>query len=215
MNIRVYIYLTSFFILYLGACQTKNVEDDTPLKTQLTEEQLSLLRPGDIILRRGDGSLSTQIIKMMEEDNNISHCGIVALQDNEWKVIHALGGPTSETDGVQVENLQSFVGKTLDNTIFISRPIFADSLDYWIPYYAYQYAEQQIPFDYYFNLESDDSFGCTEFIYKVFKKITPQEIFEIEDKRGLLLLHFTTFFDTTKFEEIIDLRDRKSGYEVY
>lgn len=199
-----------------SACQVER----TPRKkkdhtTELSGEQLSLLQPGDIILRRGDGSLSTQIIKMMEEDNNISHFGIVVKDSGQWKVVHSLGGPTAAKDGVQMELLQEFVRKTIDNTVYIARPTFGDSLDYWIPYHTKRYESMNIPFDYYFNLKSKDSFGCTEFIYRVFKDVTDEEIFIVEDKRGLLLLHFTTFFNEKHFDKVLDLRSKTSGFEVY
>lgn len=202
-------------LLFISCDIERKPREENDHSTQLTQEQLSLLQPGDIILRRGDGSLSTQIIKMMKEDNNISHCGIVVKDNGAWKVVHSLGGPTAAKDGVQMEPLQDFVRKTIDKTVYIARPTFSDSLEYLIPYHAKKYESMNIPFDYYFNIESDSSFGCTEFIYKVFKDITDNEIFIVEDKRGLLLLHFTTFFVEENFEKVLDLRPKTSGFQVY
>lgn len=187
--------------------ENEQPENKEPPKTQLSKSELQLLKPGDIILRNGDGSLSTQIIKMMEEDNDISHCGVIVKYKKKWNVVHAIGGPTAETDGVQLEDLQSFVSKTTNQTIYIARPIFGDSLAPKISYHALKYASQKVPFDYLFDLNNEDRFGCTELIYRVFKDVSDKEIFEIEDRNGVKLLHFTTFFDTTNFTKVLDLRE--------
>lgn len=165
------------------------------------------LKPGDIILRKGVGPLSFQIMNATKEE--YSHCGIIIKENGVWRVIHSMGGSVNknEEDGVQIMDLVDFVPYAADSMLYICRPIFDDSLSIKIPLRAQYYLEQRTPFDHSFSLFTKDKIYCSELLFHVFRDVHGSNVFEIRKKHKSYLLMFSTFFDDQKFTPIYDLKN--------
>jgi hypothetical protein len=94
---------------------------------RLTAEEKSLLQEGDVILRRGEGFVSSVINNLSESEYQISHCAILVKKDSVWHVVHTVSSDLSDVDGVQTEPLDKFTGESVENTIVVLR-FKADSL---------------------------------------------------------------------------------------
>jgi len=202
----------SFFVL--AACtnnqnntENENLEKYVHIPPELPDSIFSLIKPGDIIIRKGNGPLSAHIMSNTQEE--YSHCGIIVKEGDEWKVIHTIGGTSSDDDidGVQLLDLPEFVKHGADSMLFICRPVFADSLDTRIPPLAYKYLEDRIPFDHAFSMYTPEKLYCSELLYYIFKEVNNgQNVFEVRKQHNSYLLLFSTFFDTKKFQPIFHLK---------
>ncbi|MBK6950557.1 MAG: hypothetical protein IPH24_00540 [Crocinitomicaceae bacterium] len=210
-------------VLGLGLMTACNGADDSTSGTTVGGDNMFVpptmpdsvygqLKPGDIIIRKGNGPLSAHI--MINTKEEYSHCGIIVKEGDEWKVVHTIGGTASEdaTDGVQLIDLKDFVGHGADSMVFICRPIFADSLDIKIPERAYHYLSLAVPFDHRFSLFTPEKLYCSELLFYIFKEVNGGEnVFEVKKKHNSYMLMFSTFFDQEKFAPIFHLRDANRG----
>lgn len=216
MMFRNYYLLLLSFGLAMQSCsgdgESQSGSDSTKqyvhIPPALPDSVYNNLRPGDIIIRKGNGPLSAHIMVNTKEE--YSHCGIIVKEGNEWKVIHTIGGSASEDaqDGVQMMDLKEFVKHGADSMLFICRPVFADSLDIKIPERAYAYLEKAVPFDHAFSLFTPEKLYCSELLFYIFKEVNGGEnVFEVKKQHKSYMLLFSTFFDTQKFLPVFHLRE--------
>jgi len=187
---------------------TSTSEKYVHIPPALPDSVFALLKPGDIIIRKGAGPLSAHIMNNTKED--YTHCGIIVNEDGKWRVIHTIGGTSSEdaVDGVQMMDLDEFVKHGADSMVFICRPIFADSIETLVPALAYEYLEMAIPFDHRFSLYNPEKLYCSELLFYIFKKVNNgKNVFVVQKKHNSYMLMFSTFFDESKFQPLFHLRE--------
>ncbi len=182
----------------------------------LPENVYNDIAPGDIIIRKGNGPLSYHLMNNTKED--YSHCGTIVKENNEWMVIHTIGGSGSEDDidGVQLITLDEFVAHSADSMLFICRPIFVDSAGPKVAERAYHYLDQATPFDHSFSLYTEDKLYCSELLFYMFKEVNTdnKNIFDVKKKHKSYMLMFSTFFNESKFEPIFHLNPNKDEWYV-
>jgi len=93
---------------------------------KLTKEEKAKLKTGDIMLRRGYGFVSTMILKMMDEDYDVTHLGIVVKQNDTIKIAHALSSSVSNQDGLRLQAIDSFVHKKYNTLKTFYNPDYFD-----------------------------------------------------------------------------------------
>ncbi|HAJ99426.1 MAG TPA: hypothetical protein DCM62_05320, partial [Bacteroidales bacterium] len=100
--------LLIFAMVFALSCLEKNEQQVYRLK----KDELALLQPGDIILRKGTGSLSQAIDNYLDPWLSVSHIGILSRNaDGSWVVIHSISKHLSEADGLQQVDLHRFVSE--------------------------------------------------------------------------------------------------------
>ncbi len=168
----------------------------------LSEDEKSLLQDGDIILRKGYGFVSNQIIETLKDSLNISHCGIIVQIDSCWSVVHSTPGYFSipfKDDGVIITSLSKFMESSYPNSIIITR-LKRDHLSQ-IAEKALNYAERKVPFDYDFNYNDTTSLYCSELILRILEDkfaLTPEALGVKKDPPP-----FSTFTNSDFFKTII------------
>ncbi|MBE2247388.1 MAG: hypothetical protein IAE67_09025 [Candidatus Competibacteraceae bacterium] len=173
---------------------------------RLNSEEKFMLEDGDIILRRGEGFVSSVISNLNEADYQISHCAILVQKDSaNWFVVHTVSSELSNVDGVQSERLDRFTAESVDSTIVVLRYKADKEIRNQIAYRARYYLDQKIPFDNAFNLADTTEFYCTELIYKVFLDVLGYDVFaERHQTNHPDFLTFDVFLDRTKFDVILN-----------
>ena len=142
------------------------------------------IESGDLILSVGD-SFKSRVVKTFEKNTdtrvNYSHIGVFLRNADSVHIVHM-----SIDDGfIKRENLKDFI----ENNGVIEYDIYR--MEEPIPHPERLYsiidsvADTQMPFDRSFDMESDDSYYCTEFIYKTFLQAGITSIKEIEYKKYL------------------------------
>lgn len=134
----------------------------------LSEDERDSLQDGDIILRKGYGFVSNQIVETLKDTLDVSHCGIIVQTDSCWSVIHSTPGYFSipfKDDGVIITSLSKFIENSYPSSVIITR-LKRDHLDQ-IAEKALNYAERKVPFDYDFNYNDTSSLYCSELILRI------------------------------------------------
>jgi hypothetical protein len=181
------------------------VEKTNHLK--LPNEVVNKLRGGEIILRKGDGFLSGQLIQILNEEIPLSHCGMIIKGDSTIFVIHAISDEYKGRDGVQPTSIESFVHKAIDSSIIIVRPKFNDSILLAMQNEARRYVGLNKLFDYKFNLADTSEIYCTELLKYIFDATVEEDIFPMRKlPNGMDNLYFVDFFNDTYFEMVYSMK---------
>jgi len=177
----------------------------------LSSEEAALLRDGDIILRRGYGFVSDMIVKSLNDNTGLSHCAILTQFKGHWIVVHSISSTLSDVDGVQWQDLRTFIKQSKKKSVVVMRYRYgingADLAR--IGDRAKYYLEKKIPFDNAFDLFDSSSFYCSELLWKVFKDEYHVDIFKSKYCPGHYdYMKFDNFLDTSNFKVIIDHRKK-------
>ena len=126
------------------------------------------LRPGSLILRRGEGMLSTFFSKIASEGKLYSHCGIIDYDSTgqRWVVWHAYQDSSLGADGIFCQSLDSFVMESEAVAIYPALALDSLGLQRMRAYIALhrpgaQYSKR---FDSHFDLRDTTTLYCTEFV---------------------------------------------------
>jgi uncharacterized protein YycO len=178
----------------------------------LSPKEISLLHDGDIILRHGYGFVSDLIVETLNDSTGISHCAILTQYKGHWIIVHSVSSTLSDVDGVQWQDLTTFVSQSKRNSIVVMRYKHAknDSDRARIGEKAKYYLQKKILFDNAFDLFDSSKFYCSELLWKVFKDDYNVDIFESKYRpEHYDYMKFDTFLDTSNFNIIFDHRKRK------
>jgi len=200
------------FWLFLYAYENRSMQEQSFYRYTLTEDEISKINDGDIILRHGYGLVSDMIVEQLDEQYDISHCAIVCKNDSACYIIHSVSSTLSDIDGVQSQDLKSFINDSQYNSVIvirykpkINKPLSAISKR------AKFYLSQKIPFDNAFDINDSSEFYCTELLWKVILNEYGDDIMKGKNNEHKDHLRFDTFLDTTKFQIILNHHIRKTG----
>ena len=199
----VFLFLSHTGLFYLK--QPSRPKSNQENLYHLSEKDSNQLREGDIILRRGNGFVSSVINELFQTGYNLSHCAFLTNENGKWYVIHTVSSELSNFDGVQKESLEKFVLESVPRTIITVR-LKDKNLDPLKPLmFARNYLKQKIAFDDKFDLSDSTKFYCTELIYKAYLNAFKKDLFSSRFKTDHPnFLSINAFLDTTLFDIIIN-----------
>ncbi len=215
--LKTKIYLSIFFvaIFALGfiVFSTYRVEaNDRALEMykdpskfyKLKKKDKAKLKNGDIILRKGHGSVSDIIDNMYPTGYHLSHCGVLIKEDDSLYVVHTVSSELSQVDGVQTEELDKFVRESVRNSIMVVRAKQDSITRDKIADATLSFLNKGIKFDHSFDISDTTKFYCTELIYQAYLKVFGEDMFtERLSTDHPNYLGIDALLDTTKFERII------------
>ncbi len=189
-------------LLFLQFYQTNSHKEEQLNNYQLTKNEISLLKEGDIILRHGFGVISDMIVNIDKSPYAVSHCGIICRDSNQrWKVIHTVSNSLSDIDGIQAEPLSMFVKNSKPNSLVIVRyKNTHDSTSKQLTDQAFFYLRKKVPFDDRFDTKDTSELYCTEFIRQLFLDVYKTDIYDTWQED---ILGFQVFWEDKKFEIIL------------
>lgn len=204
-TIKISLVLAVIFLAYKFFKDDSNRPYESSFLYKLSPKEKAKLQTGDIILRRGYGFVSTMISKMMSEDYDVTHLGVVIKQNDNLKIAHALSSSVSNQDGLRLQAIDSFVHNSHDKTILVTRLKNIDTIKQskivkQIDYYY----KKQLPFDHSFNYKDTTEHYCSELIWRIYEhnlKIL-QVADSITDQQKYNTLK--TFYDPNYFNIIIN-----------
>lgn len=137
----------------------------------------SLLQDGDLVLRTGKDFISLTLRQFSVHDKTYSHCGIVRIENGRPYVYHAIGGEDNPDAKLRRDSFEAFCNPQYNLGFGIYRykltPIQLHRLDSLTD----RFYRERIPFDMKFDLSTDSSFYCAEFVYKVIERATDKKEF--------------------------------------
>lgn len=134
-----------------------------------------LLQDGDLVLRTGNDFISFAMRQFSQTDKTYSHCGLVRVQGGKTWIYHAIGGEDNPQATLRRESFASFCNPQYNLGFGIFRYALNQAQRKRLDSLADHYYQARIPFDMQFDLNSDSSFYCAEFVYKVVNQATGRD----------------------------------------
>ncbi|GHU11374.1 hypothetical protein FACS1894151_11040 [Spirochaetia bacterium] len=125
------------------------------------------LEDGDVLCRLGDRIWSQYFREISPHDKRFSHLGIVRVVEGTYTVINAEGLAVEGKDFVNETSLQDFLDSATEIGVYRLRDGAATALSAA----ALEFIGR--PFDWSFDMDSDDRLYCTELLYAVLKRVAP------------------------------------------
>ncbi len=181
MNKRWIIYFVIGFVL--GGITILRFSYRNPLSFAILRD-LSDVQTGDIVLSVGY-SFKSEFVKSLESASTLStdysHIGIFLRREDSLFIVHM----SIDDNCIKRENLNQFIVNNkvleydvfrLEKTMFCQKKLslFVDSL-----------LNVGKEFDHTFNIKDDESFYCTEFVYKALIQAGATELEEITNNQYL------------------------------
>jgi uncharacterized protein YycO len=203
--IKIILVISVVLLAYKFLKDVSNRPYESSFLYKLNANEKSKLQSGDIILRRGYGLVSTMILKMMNEDYDVTHLGMVVRQNDTLKIAHALSSSVSNQDGLRLQAIDSFVHNSHDRTILVTRLKNIDSVkqEKIVNQIGYYY-KKQLPFDHSFNYKDSTEHYCSELIWRIYEHNL--KILKVSDTLTDVQKYNTlkTFYDPNYFDIIIN-----------
>ncbi len=161
---RIFIFILLVLIL---SCKGKREK-----KEIIPQEVLTQLLEGDLILRAGTDVVSEGIKMMNEKDKSFSHAGIVIKdKDGKTKIAHSISLGNGKKSLISEDLIEQFLNPEENSGFMILR--YDEIVDYkgQISEEVRKMRLEGIEFDHKMDFKSDEKMYCTEFIYKVFKRV--------------------------------------------
>ncbi|WP_300598705.1 YiiX/YebB-like N1pC/P60 family cysteine hydrolase [Niabella sp.] len=152
-----------------------------------------LLHPGDLVLRNGTDATSQATRKFNRRDTSFSHCGIIDVEKDTVWVYHAIGGSYNPSQALKKEPLDSFSKPGETDRIAIYRYRLTREEQQRLMAIVQEHYKNKLPFDLFFNFDTNDRMYCSEFVFKsvnksmngrlspVIRKQTPPVYIAIDD----------------------------------
>ncbi|MCF3109843.1 hypothetical protein LL912_13770 [Niabella sp. CC-SYL272] len=161
-----------FLLLLFTSCHTKRLP--AVHSTLSVQRELNLLKPllhsGDLILRNGTDATSQATRKFNRKDTSFSHCGIIAVEGDTVWVYHAIGGSYNPSQALKKEPLDSFSKPGETDRIAVYRYRLATEEQQRLMNIVREHYKSRLPFDLFFNYDTNDRMYCSEFVFKSVNK---------------------------------------------
>ncbi len=147
-----------------------NLRKNNPWNRQVVDSSVTLLKTGDIVLRRGNDITSYMLCQLNASNKTYSHCGIVLVENGYPFVYHSIGGEDNPDQELRRDSASVWLSAARNEEYGVVRLDMPDSnlvnLCSWTRYY-YKLRKK---FDMHFDINTDDRFYCAEFVYKTINK---------------------------------------------
>ncbi len=134
------------------------------------------IESGDLILRKGNDFTSESLGSLNQRDASFSHCGIASLEHDSVFVYHALGGEFNPDQKIRRDPLTVFAEPEGNRAIAQYRYHLPPDSLHRITQTAQAFYKAGLMFDMKFNLTTDDRLYCAEFVYKVIRQATGNQL---------------------------------------
>jgi hypothetical protein len=132
----------------------------------------SLLQDGDLVLRTGNDFISLTLRQFSMQDKTYSHCGLVRITGGKIYVYHAIGGEDNPDARLRRDSFAAFCDPEHNLGFGVFRYRMTAGARQRLDSLVDLYYRERIPFDMKFDLSTDSSFYCAEFVYKVVERAT-------------------------------------------
>jgi hypothetical protein len=130
------------------------------------DSAISLVKDGDLVLRSGSDAISALFRKVNTKDKSYSHAGIVFIENGYPFVYNCIGSASDPHALLKRDSLQTYIGPYNNLGYAIYRYHLSSGQTEKLHTTVIRYFKEQRTFDPYFDLNTDSSLYCTEFVYK-------------------------------------------------
>lgn len=188
--------------LLFGSGKKSSTQSDT-----LSSKEIAQLQNGDILLRKGFGSISDYIADFLQEKYPVTHCGFVVIKGNQVFVLHTISNDS--LNGMCLEPISDYLKQSQQNTLVAVRlkKIFSKTDEVLAK--AQLLLQQKIPFDLAFDDYNASSLYCLEMVRNVLQEVYQEDLISKRtQKQTIDVLSMDNFFDSTYFEVVFNHFER-------
>lgn len=201
----VFSFYVSFLFFSCNQVESKKQNDSNQLSSYKKKEiDSTLFRSGDIILKKGNGMISSQIANVLNEPVPFSHCGIFVKTDSGNIVIQSVAKEINGKDGVQSTLYSKFI-KDINYPHFYIVRLKDEKLREPFTKGAIEKLQEKAPFDYDFDFTDNSRIYCTELIYIILKEKCNTDIFKTKKVQKNEFLLFNSLLDKNTFKIVFHL----------
>lgn len=170
----------------------------------LTSKELKLLQDGDILLRKGFGSISDFIADFLNETYPVTHCAFVVNTQNKIKqVLHTASNET--VNCIYLEPLEQYIRQSRAGSLVLVRLQCSEEKKTQVLQKAHQLLAQKIPFDMSFNDRDNQALYCIELMRNIFLAVFEQDLLPKRSKKNTIdVLSMDNFFNSPHFKVIFN-----------
>ncbi len=150
------------FLFGILACNTGK----KPNLDNAVENIQALTKSGDVIVRNGNDEVSEAARNFNRKDKTYSHCGLIQVEQDTVFVYHALGGSYNPSQKLLRQTLRDFCGDEAIDKIAVFRYPLNDKESRILSSWMLEHYDKRLPFDLFFNFQTDDQMYCSEFVFK-------------------------------------------------
>lgn len=150
------------FLFCILACKTSKRPD---FEEEIKRVQ-ALVKSGDVIVRNGNDEVSNTARSFNRRDKTYSHCGLIQVEQDTVFVYHALGGSYNPSQKLLRQTLEDFCGDEDIDKVAVFRYQLNDQESRILRAWILDRYNEGLPFDLFFNLQTDDKMYCSEFVFK-------------------------------------------------
>lgn len=136
----------------------------------VVDSAISILRSGNIVLRRGLGADSYMLSQMNRKDKTYSHCGIVMIENGYPFIYHAIGGEDNPDQRLRRDSASYFFSPRNNDGIAVVNYALTQEENSRLRTVVAAFYAARPRFDMKFDLATDDQLYCSEFVYKALNK---------------------------------------------
>lgn len=159
-------------LFILLCCRSRPVEDGYAYQYKNLDSAKALVHTGDLIVRNGTDEVSFATRKFNRKDTSYSHCGLIQVENDSIWVYHALGGIYNPSQTLKRQIIDSFCNPMEIDQFAIYRYKFSTAQNQLLSRVVTNYYKEKLPFDMFFNIESNDKMYCSEFVFKSINAVT-------------------------------------------
>lgn len=150
------------FLFCIWACTAGN----NAVVQEKVEKIKLLARSGDVIVRNGDDEVSNAARSFNRIDKIYSHCGLIQVEGDTVFVYHALGGSYNPSQQLLRQPLADFCAAEEIEKVAVYRYELNDKENGTLSHWVQKHYANGLPFDLFFNFQTDDQMYCSEFVFK-------------------------------------------------
>lgn len=207
IGVLFFTIIGSKIFFYLDALKEKREVKNKFSYSRISSAEIAKIQEGDFILRRGFGYLSNMIAtRLNEAPFDVTHAGVLIIDNGKWAVIHSLSSDVSKIDGIQIQYLDEFLKYSQPNKIVITRFKSPNtSTNYQIAALAKYHLKKNIPFDNLADFEDSTRMYCTELILHILNKdLKVLEIDKTKQEKHDFLFTMKKMYDTNYFKLVVN-----------
>jgi len=144
--------------------------EDSIRNHKAIDSAISILRSGDLVLRRGADVTSYMFSHTNQKNKSYSHCGLVMIENGYPFVYHSIGGEDNPNGRLRRDSASFFFSPANNLAFGIARFDMPDSTIERLKQIVREFYNEHRKFDVNFDLKTDDRLYCSEFVYKAVNK---------------------------------------------
>lgn len=160
-------WLCSCLFIFFGiSCSENNGAAYFVKEFEKINQTKPLVKTGDLIVRNGNDEVSLATRKFNRKDTSYSHCGIIQIENDSVFVYHALGGSYNPSQTLMRQVIDSFCNPIDVDKFAVYRYDITPLQNKLLTQTVIHHFTNRLPFDLFFNYESNDKMYCSEFVFK-------------------------------------------------